>query len=119
MLTIFFSMTVRPERQAEFREIAERLTRTSHAEDAGCIAYTFYRRIDDPLLVTLFEQWRDSEALSAHIARLLEVFGPPDTDESLPPAHPRRRLPKAFMDLFEETAVARFEPLLEGDVALG
>ena len=117
MLTILFGVTVKAERETEFRAIAERLTTSTHAEDAGCIAYTFYRQTDNPLKVTLFEQWADQEALGAHMARLVSLLGPADDDESLPLNHVRRRLPRAFMDLFEETTVTRYEPLLSTEPA--
>ena len=114
MLTIFFSVTIKPECEVAFLELAERLTKTTHAEDKGCIAYTFFRQTDDALKVTLFEQWADGESLSAHIGRLLGMLGPPDDDPDLPENHVRRRLPKAFMDLFADSEVTRYTPLFDG-----
>jgi len=81
-------------RENEFREMVPRLMRTTRAEDEGCVAYVFYRRPDNPSEAVLYEQWRDAEALNAHIARLQRVFGPPDEQETYPPPHHRRRLPK-------------------------
>lgn len=113
MLTILFSVTVKPGHEAEFGSIAERMTKTTNAEDEGCISYTFYRQTDSPLKVILFEQWSDQESLSAHVARLRDMLGPPDEDEALPATHIRRRLPKAFMDLFEDASVTRYEPVVD------
>jgi len=62
-----------------------------HAEDEGCVAYVFYRRTDNPSEAMLYEQWRDAEALNAHVARLQRVFGLPDEEEPYPPTHHRRR----------------------------
>jgi quinol monooxygenase YgiN len=111
MITVRFSMTVRPDAEAQSRTVASDLTRTSRAEDDGCIAYTFLQQADSPLQYVLFEQWRDQDALNAHVARLRDVMGPADTDEALPATHFRRRLPKAFLDLFEHADVKRYEPV--------
>ena len=109
MITILFHMTVKIGREEEFREVVPRLTRTTHAEDEGCLAYIFYCRTDNPREAVLYEEWRDAEALSGHIARLQRVFGPPDEQEPHPPTHHRRRLPKAFLDLFEKTDAVRYD----------
>jgi quinol monooxygenase YgiN len=109
MITVIFSMTVKPEATAEFARVVEMLTRTTHAEDDGCIAYTFLRQTDDPLQHVLYEQWRDQDALNAHVQRLRDVLGPADADESYPVTHFRRRLPKAFLDLFSATDAKRYE----------
>jgi antibiotic biosynthesis monooxygenase len=76
------------------REMVPRLARPTRAEDEGCVAYVFYRRTDNPSEAVLYEQWRDVEALNAHIARLQRVFGPQDEQETYPATHHRRRLPK-------------------------
>jgi hypothetical protein len=59
-----------------------------------------------------FEQWRDLDALNAHLARLQRVFGLPDKHEPHPPAHHRRRLPKVFLALFEKTEAARYDEIV-------
>jgi hypothetical protein len=81
-------VTEKAGRENEFREMVPRLMRTTRAEDEGCVAYVFYRRPDNPSEAVLYEQWRDAEALNAHIARLQRVFGPPDEQETYPPAAP-------------------------------
>jgi quinol monooxygenase YgiN len=112
MLTILFHMTVKPEREAECAKVINEATSSTRAEDEGCITYTFYRQSDEPRHLVLFEQWRDADALSAHIARLQRVFGPPDEQEPYPATHHRSRLPKAFLALFEKTEAARYEPII-------
>lgn len=118
MLMILFTVKLKPDKESEFLRLVTELTRSTQAEDEGCIAYTFYRQTDNPLRVALFEQWRDQASLDSHIRRLSSVLGPADDDPSLPPGHVRRRLPKSFMDLFEETAVTRYEPLLDIEPAM-
>ena len=112
MLTILLHMTVKTGREDEFRAMVARLTQTTHAEDQGCITYVFYSRAGNPNEAMLFEQWKDADALNAHVARLVRVVGPPDEQEPYPPTHHRRRLPKAFLDLFERTDVARYEAIV-------
>jgi quinol monooxygenase YgiN len=46
MITIFFSMTVKADRQTEFEILARDMTTSTKAQDQGCLAYTFYRRAD-------------------------------------------------------------------------
>jgi quinol monooxygenase YgiN len=112
MITVFFHVKVKPSREAEFNAIAPRLTASSRQDD-GCIEYVFHRRIGSPQEVVLYEQWRDQEALTAHIGRLVTEMGPPDDDPGLPETHVRRRLPKAFVDLFESAEPIRYEPVVD------
>ncbi len=112
MITVLFHVKVDPSKEAEFNAIAAELT-TSSRQDDGCIAYVFHRRVGSPLEVVLYEQWRDQDALTAHIGRLVTEMGPPDDDPGLPETHVRRRLPKAFMDLFESAEPIRYEPVVD------
>jgi hypothetical protein len=41
--------------------------------------------------LVLYEQWRDLDALNAHLGRLRQVFGPPDDEEPYLETHHRRR----------------------------
>ena len=112
MITIFFHVRVKSGLQSEFDELASLMTLTTHAEDDGCMAYVFYRRTDDPSQVVLYEQWRDTEALSAHLQRLQRVLGLVDGSGLYPPTDARSRLPKRFADLLEDTDVVRYEPVV-------
>ena len=111
MITVLFHMTVKAENDGRVDAVAKELTASTKAEDRGCIEYRFYRRADQPRELVLFEQWADAESLNAHIARLQRVYGPPDDGEPHPPTHHRRRLPKAFLVLFERTEAIRYEPI--------
>ena len=101
MITTLFHMTVKAEREREWRELLARLHQSTHAEDEGCISYAYYRRADSPREYVLFEQWRDDDALTAHLMWLGELLGSPP---------PGGRLPAAFLDLFERTQAVRYEP---------
>ena len=109
MITVMFLMTAKAELEEQCARLAKEATASTRAEDAGCISYTFFRRSDDTRQLMLFEQWRDADALAAHIERLKRVYGPPDDSEAYPPAHHRRRLPKAFLDHFDRTEAVRYE----------
>ncbi len=109
MITVLFTMTVKAGREDEWRKMLSQLHRSTYAEDDGCITYAFYRQTDDPREYVLHEQWRDADTLNAHVARLQRVLGPPPSDEAYPPTHHRRRLPAAFLDLFERTEAVRYD----------
>jgi quinol monooxygenase YgiN len=111
MITILFYMTVKAGREDDAARVAKEAMASTMAEDHGCSKYVFYRRSDNPRELVLFEEWSDAEVLAAHIARLQRVYGPPDDTEPHPPTHHRRRLPKAFLDLFEKTDAVRYEAM--------
>jgi len=99
MLTILYYVTVKEGNEQAVQELVTRLATTTRAEDAGCLAYTFYQQQDNPREYVLFEQWRDQAALDAHLARLQAVFGPP---------RPGGRVPAAILDLYEKTRSVRY-----------
>ena len=94
MLTILFSMTVKPGREDEFAALAREMMRGTHAEDDGCITYTIHRRGDDLRQFVLYEQWRDREAVQAHLDRMFAALG-------------RERI----MDFLEKTEAVSLTPI--------
>ena len=111
MITVLLHMMIRPGRENDFRNVARSLTTSTIAEDRGCLAYRYFTGSDDNRKALLFEQWEDADSLDAHVARLRRVIGPPDENEPFPGTHHRRRLPKAFLDLFETTDAIRYDPV--------
>ena len=111
MITIFFHMTVKPGREEECAVLAKDQMARTRTQDKGCINYTIYRQSESSRELVLFEQWRDLDSLNTHIARLQREFGPPDDQEPYPDTHHRRRLPKAFLALFEKTNAVRYDAL--------
>ncbi len=101
-VTLLFFATVKDDRAQEFARVAERLTKTSRAEDEGCIAYVFLQQQDDPREYVLYEQWRDRAALDGHLARLRQIFGPSSSG---------RGLPSALLAFFESTRTVRYRPV--------
>ena len=102
MITALFYMTVKSERDNEWCELLLQLGESTRTQDDGCLHYVFHRRLDNPREYVLYEQWRDGEALAAHLARLVRLLGSPP---------PGGRLPAKFLDLFEQTHGVLYEPL--------
>ena len=111
MLTIVLYMTVKAGREDECAAVCKDAMTSTRSQDEGCLSYTFYRRRDNPRELMLFEQWRDADSVKAHLERLYRVFGPPDDEEPYPPAHHRRHISKAFLDLFDKTEAVRYDAL--------
>jgi quinol monooxygenase YgiN len=102
MITILFYMTVKAERDSEWRELLPRLTQSTRAEDDGCLNYVYHRQLDNPREYLLYEQWEDEDALTRHLSRLVQVLGPPP---------PGEQLPARFLDHLERTSAIRYEVL--------
>ena len=94
MISILFHITVKAGKETEFHDLAVRLTDVTRAQDDGCLTYVYLRQQDNQNEYVLNEQWRDEEALDAHIAHLQALLGPPASGE---------RLPAAFLDQCETT----------------
>jgi quinol monooxygenase YgiN len=67
-----------PDRRAEFVALLEEVQAASRRDD-GCLHYGYYTEITDPLSFIAVEEWRDQEALAAHlrqphIARLIAAL---------------------------------------------
>jgi quinol monooxygenase YgiN len=92
MLACLVYLTAREGREEAFHELAVRVTEITRSEDDGCLVFTFHRRVDNPREYVLYEQWRDVQALGAHLAHLQALYGPP---------RPGEVLPAAFFDLCE------------------
>jgi quinol monooxygenase YgiN len=98
-VTIMFSVTVKEGRENEAAEMFQRLARTTHAEDDGVITYVFLQQQNSPREYVLYEQWRGSAAVNAHLARLRKVWGPPREGGSIP---------ATILDLFETSRAVRY-----------
>ena len=98
-ITILFSITVKQGSEQQASDIMRRLTESTRAEDDGVIAYVILQQQNSPREYVLYEQWRDSAALNAHLARLRKVFGPPREGGSIP---------AAILDLFETSRAVRY-----------
>ena len=68
--------------------------------DLERLVVTYPEQSDNPREFVLYEQWRDQDALDAHIEHLYRLFGPPA---------PTGRLPAAFLDMCDETRGIRYD----------
>ena len=103
LITILFSITTRESKEQEAADMMRRLTESTRAEDDGVITYVFLQQQNNPREYVLYEQWRDSAALNAHLARLRKVFGPPREGGSIP---------AAILDLFETSRAVRYRVVM-------
>ena len=98
-ITILFSILVKEGKEQEAADIMRRLTDSTRAEDDGALSYVFLQQQNNPREYVLYEQWRDSAALNAHLARLRKVFGP---------AREGGSIPATILDLFETSRAVRY-----------
>ena len=103
MITILFHVTVKAEREAGWPAMLAQLTESSRTEDEGCITYQFYQQQNSPRDYVLHEQWRNGDALRAHVQRLQRVLGPAP-ERGLP-------LPVALLDYFEAYQAIPYDPV--------
>jgi len=58
----------RPDRRAEFVTLLEEVQAASRRDD-GCLHYGYYSEITDAFSFIAVEEWRDQEALAAHLSQ--------------------------------------------------
>ena len=100
MITILFHLTVKDGKEQELHDLAVRLTEVTRVEDNGYLTFVYHQRRGVPKEYVLYEQWRDQQALDAHITHLQTLLGPPA---------PGGRLPAAFLDLCENTQAVFYD----------
>jgi quinol monooxygenase YgiN len=79
MIVVHAILRSKPERRAETAEALAEMQRATNELDEGCLHYAYLQSLTDPDEFTAVEEWRDEEALRAHIgsshlARLDEVL---------------------------------------------
>ena len=100
MFTIVVHLTIKEGKEAEFREVATRISKATNEEDKGCITYHYLQNTDDPRKFVVYEQWEDDASLDAHVDHLQAMFGAP---------LPGDRLPAAIGEYFESNIGGRYE----------
>ncbi len=66
MVIVIARFQPRPDRRDEFVALLEEVQAASRRDD-GCLHYGYYTEITDPLSFIAVEEWRDNEALAAHL----------------------------------------------------
>ena len=78
MVLVIARFRPRADRLEEFVALLKEVQAASRADD-GCLNYGYYSEVDDPLQYVAVEEWRDMEALEAHlrtphVARLIAAL---------------------------------------------
>lgn len=86
MIIVIARFRPRPERREELVALLQEVQEASRTDD-GCLNYGYYSEVTDPLSFIAVEEWRDQDALDAHlrqphVARL--VAGLPELGEGRP-----------------------------------
>ena len=100
MFTIVVQITIKEGKEAEFREVATKISKATNEEDKGCITYHYLQNSENPREFVVYEQWEDAASLDAHVDHLQAMFGAPA---------PGQRLPAAIGDYFESINSGRYE----------
>ncbi|MDJ0656408.1 MAG: putative quinol monooxygenase [Xanthomonadales bacterium] len=78
MITFLSRFNVKPDKEAEFLDLVEKLSAAVHANEPGTLQYQFYKRRDHPVGYAVFESFTDEAAEEAHMnAPHFAEFGPP------------------------------------------
>lgn len=64
IITVFFS--AKPERRTEVIQLCKSMINPSRNEP-GCISYNFYQDLSDENKFFFFEEWKDQQAIDAHV----------------------------------------------------
>ena len=75
-LVVIASLPGKPDKREELGELLAKEAATSRG-DAGCLAYSFTRDLEDPDRYVSVEVWEDQPSLDAHFTapHLAELFG--------------------------------------------
>ena len=83
-VNILFRVKVQAGREQEFYKLVAEMMKSTREEDEGCITFIYHQHAHDLRDFFLYEQWRDRDAVKAHIDRLIRVYGPPKEGQGLP-----------------------------------
>jgi quinol monooxygenase YgiN len=67
MIKVIAKQFVKSGKLEEFLPVAKHLVEETTKKDAGCIRYEMYQDLNDPLVVTVMEEWESQEALDKHM----------------------------------------------------
>lgn len=76
MILVIARFLARPDRREELVALLSEVQEASRRDD-GCLNYGYYTEVVDPVRLVAVEEWRDRDALDAHlrkphVARLVE-----------------------------------------------
>lgn len=65
MIKVVCKYKLKPDVKVEYLRLAKDLISESRKEK-GCIYYSIYEEINEPLILTMLEEWEDEASLTAH-----------------------------------------------------
>lgn len=65
MIKAVMKSKLKPGVKEDYLKLIAELVQATRKEE-GCIAYALYEDINDPLTLTIIEEWRDQEAIDLH-----------------------------------------------------
>lgn len=66
MIKVVAKYRLKPEVREEYLELAKELVEETRKEP-GCMKYVLYEDIKEPLVLAMIEEWKDEEAIDAHL----------------------------------------------------
>ncbi len=82
---IFVKLTIKADRAEAVQASLRELVAATQAED-GCLGYAAFASQNDPTVIRLKEEWRDMQALQAHMAAPhFQQFGEQHTPDMAEP----------------------------------
>ena len=80
MIKVVAKQYVKEGKLQEFLPVARRLVEETNKNDPGCLSYAMYEDVENPLIVTVIEEWESQELLdrhmkSAHFLELVPIIG--------------------------------------------
>jgi quinol monooxygenase YgiN len=100
VVTVLFRAKVKQGKESEFSGLAKRMQDVSRTED-GCITFTYQQNRKDPWDFFLYEQWRDKDAIDAHVRNLETVLGPRREGDKFPEVLEHEMWESWTADLFD------------------
>lgn len=74
MITIVFKMTIKKEKEKEFKtKIIPQLVTSANANN--CVQYNFYQSLEIDQEFILHEKWKNEENWNRHLHNLITIFG--------------------------------------------
>jgi quinol monooxygenase YgiN len=86
MVLVIARFLAKPDRRDELMVLLGEVQEASRRDD-GCINYGYYAEVVDPVRMVAVEEWRDQEALDAHLRKphvALLVKGLPELGQEPP-----------------------------------
>ena len=68
MIRVVAKNMVKADKVSEFISLGKKLVEETNKNDKGCLSYGLYQDMDNPQVLTMIEEWENTEALNNHMA---------------------------------------------------